>query len=137
VTVLVVDDDPIILESCRRVLEAEGFTVSLATSAAEGLEALEGRAFDLLLADIKMPEVDGLQLLALARKRHPRVPVLLMSGYPTSETVAATMEGGADGFLAKPFTPEELVSAVVRAARPSRESPGPAAEHPSSKPQKG
>ncbi len=121
-TVLVVDDDPIILESCRRVLEADGITVSLTASAAEGLEALEGHTYDLLLADVKMPEVDGLQLMALARKRHPRVPVLLMSGYPTSETVAATMEGGADGFLPKPFTPEELVSAVRRAASLS---PGP------------
>jgi DNA-binding NtrC family response regulator len=119
VNVLVVDDDPIILESCARVLEAEGFAVTLRASAAEGLEALEGKDYDLLIADVKMPEVDGLQLLALARKRHPRVPVLLISGYPTSETVAATMEGGAEGFLPKPFTPDELVSSVRRAARPS------------------
>jgi DNA-binding NtrC family response regulator len=120
--VLVVDDDPIVLESCRRVLEAEGFTVFLAASAAEGLEALEGQDYAVLVADVKMPEVDGLQLLALARKRHPRVPVLMMSGYPTSDTVAAAMETGADGFLPKPFTPEELVSAVRRAAGRSPES---------------
>lgn len=116
-TVLVVDDDPIVLESCERVLASEGFAVAVAASGAEGLEALEGGDFDLMLVDVKMPELDGLQLLALSRKRHPRIPILLMSGYPTSETVAATMESGADGFLPKPFTPEELVFAALRVVR--------------------
>jgi DNA-binding response OmpR family regulator len=123
VKVLVVDDDPIVLESCKRILQEEGIGVSLTASAAEGLEALEGQRYDLLIADVKMPEVDGLQLLALARKRHPRVPVLLMSGYPTGDTVAAVREGGADGFLPKPFTPEELLAGVRAAIDSSREPP--------------
>jgi DNA-binding response OmpR family regulator len=119
--VLVVDDDPIVIESCRRILEPEGFTVYPAASAAEGLEALEAREYDLMITDVKMPELDGFQLMALMRKRHPRVPIVVMSGYPTGDTVAATRESGARGFIPKPFTPDEFLAAVRAATGPPRQ----------------
>jgi DNA-binding NtrC family response regulator len=119
-TVLVVDDDPIVLASCRRILEAEGWFVQDAASVAEALAAMNGRDFDLLVVDVKMPEVDGLQLVARVRESRTPVPVIVMSGYPTSETVLASLEGGAYTFVPKPFTPDELLASVLLVAPAAR-----------------
>ncbi len=110
--VLVVDDDPIVLASCRRVLEAEGFTVATAASVKEGVAAAIEQGFGLVIADIKMPEVDGLELIRKVRGWRKPIPVIAMSGYPTSETVLSSLAGGAFVFLPKPFTPEELLAAL-------------------------
>jgi DNA-binding NtrC family response regulator len=116
--ILVVDDDPIVLASCRRVLEPEGYAVSAASSAAEAISALKERECQLLLLDVKMPEHDGFYLLGHVRKSWPRLPVVVMSGFPTSETMSASAEGGAISFIPKPFTPDELLQTVRRAVRP-------------------
>jgi DNA-binding NtrC family response regulator len=113
----VVDDDPVVRASCRRVLEEEGHQVRLCGSAAEALAEL-GRPvcqLHLLVVDVIMPELDGLYLIASARREHPGLPILVMSGYPTPETIASGELLGAAHFIAKPFTPEELSSAVARA----------------------
>jgi DNA-binding NtrC family response regulator len=111
-SVLVVDDDPIVLASCRRILEAEGIPLETASSVAEALQIMARRAFGLLIVDLKMPEQDGLQLLARVRETGVPVPVIVMSGYPTSDTVQSSLESGAYAFVAKPFTPEELLASV-------------------------
>jgi DNA-binding NtrC family response regulator len=116
--ILVVDDDPIVLASCRRVLEPEGYAVFSAASVAEAVLVLKERECQLLLLDVKMPEYDGFHLLRHVRERWPRLPVVVMSGFPTSETVSASAEGGAISFIPKPFTPDELLQAVRRAVRP-------------------
>ena len=117
--VLVVDDDPIVLASCRRVLEPEGFAVFTASSVPDAGAALKEREYGLLLVDIKMPEYDGYHLLRFVRKERPGLPVIVMSGFPTGEIVSASLAGGACSFVPKPFTPEELLQAVRRAIRPS------------------
>ena len=117
--ILVVDDDPIVLASCRRVLEPEGYAGFSAASVAEAVSALKERECQLLLLDVKMPEYDGFHLLGHVRERWPRLPVVVMSGFPTGEIVSASLAGGACSFVPKPFTPEELLQAVRRAIRPS------------------
>jgi DNA-binding response OmpR family regulator len=119
--VLIVDDDPIVLASCRRILEAEGFAVAAAASVAEALAAMNEREFDLLVVDVKMPERDGLQLVARVKESPVPVPVIVMSGYPTSETVLASLEGGAFAFIPKPFTPDEFLASVRIVAPAERE----------------
>jgi two-component system response regulator GlrR len=111
---LVVDDDPLILECCRRVLEAQGFGLAAASSVDEALAHLRDGRFDLLLTDAKMPGKDGLALVEMVRARWPGVRVLVMSGYPTAETVTSSRIAGAGVFLCKPFAPDELLDAVRR-----------------------
>ncbi len=111
--VLIVDDDPMVVESCRRILVAEGIELTVAGSADYAESILIAEApFDLMLTDIKMPKQDGFHLIARARAAHPDLRVLMMTGYLTPETVERGRQCGANGFIAKPFTPDELVTAV-------------------------
>jgi DNA-binding response OmpR family regulator len=112
VRVLVVDDDAIVLASCRRILEEEGFAVVTAASFSDAILATVEQGFDLIIVDVKMPEHDGLELLARVRRWRKPPPLIVMSGFPTSETVLASLEGGAFVFVPKPFTPDELMAAV-------------------------
>jgi DNA-binding response OmpR family regulator len=109
---LVVDDEGIVLESCRRVLEFEGYAVSLAKSADEALELIEKEDFLLLLMDLKMPVHDGIYLMRELKNRKKDMPIIVMSGYSTNETIAEAGMMGANFFLPKPFTPDELLSAI-------------------------
>ena len=113
--ILVADDDKVVLQSCKRVLEAEGHTVSLAVNASEALDIMSRRTPDLALVDVVMPQYNGTYLVGEIRDRWPDLPVLLMSGYPTPETVEGGMKAGATHFLAKPFMPDELMEAVQKA----------------------
>jgi DNA-binding NtrC family response regulator len=112
VRVLVVDDDHIVLASCRRVLEAAGFAVATAAGVTEAVVALVEQGFGLIVVDIKMPQLDGLQLIKKVRAWRTPIPVIAMSGYPTSEMVLSSLAGGAFAFLPKPFTPDELLAAL-------------------------
>jgi DNA-binding response OmpR family regulator len=112
VRVLVVDDDAIVLASCRRILEEEGFAVVTAASVSDAILAAVEQGFDLIIVDVKMPERDGLELLAHVRRWRKPPPFIVMSGFPTSETVLASLEGGAFVFVPKPFTPDELLASV-------------------------
>lgn len=114
INILVVDDDKIVLHSCKRILEEEGFSVSLVSSSKEGLEVLENETVDLLLVDVKMPEYDGIYLMSKAKEKRPDLPIVVMSGYPTPETISDGMSKGADNFIAKPFTPDELLTSVQK-----------------------
>ena len=110
--VLIVDDDAIVVRSCRRVLEAEGMEIHTANTVAQGVAMLTEADFDLMLTDIKMPGQDGFAMIARARQLRPDLPILMMSGYSTAETIANGRRLGADNHIAKPFTPEELLIAV-------------------------
>lgn len=114
VRALIVDDDPIVLDSCKRVFEAEGFEVCLAPSADKALEVMENNIFDILLIDVKMPERDGMYLMREVKKKWSEVPIVVMSGYPTPETIAEGFQLGAKKFIAKPFTPDELLEIILQ-----------------------
>lgn len=111
--ILVVDDDPIVLDSCTRVLKVEGFDVCSVPSTESALEAMKSDGFDLLLVDVKIPVHDGMYLIQEVKERWPKIPIVVMSGYPTSETISNGVKMGATNFIAKPFTPDELI-AIVR-----------------------
>jgi len=112
VRVLIVDDDPIVLASCRRILETKAFTVVTAASVSAAVEETVAQGFGLIIVDLKMPERDGLQLVQKAQTWGRPVPVIVMSGYPTSDTVLSSLASGAFAFLPKPFTPDELIAAL-------------------------
>ena len=122
VKTLIVDDDPIVLDSCKRVFEAEGFEVFVVPSADQALKAMENSIFDILLIDVKMPERDGMYLMRAVKKQWPEIPIVVMSGYPTPETIAEGLRLGAEEFIAKPFTPHELLE-IVRQVLQKRGKP--------------
>ena len=111
--ILVVDDENIVLDSCKRVLE-DCFEVILARSADAALEAIRREAIGMILLDIKMPDKDGMSLLREVKEKWPNIPVIIMSGYTTTETVEQVSRTEAATFIAKPFTPDELVEAVAK-----------------------
>jgi len=110
--ILVVDDDVIVIKSCRRILEAEGFEVTTVPSADEALEKIKIYDFDLLLVDVKMPKHDGIFLMREIKKNWPNIPIIIMSGYPTPETMADVLRLGAVQFIPKPFKPDELMKSI-------------------------
>ena len=110
--ILVVDDEDIVLDSCQAVLEEENFEVMLVSSADKALEAMKDGDITLLLIDVKMPKHDGMYLMSEIKRQWPHIPVIVMSGYYTTQTIKDAIKMGAATFIAKPFEPEELIKAV-------------------------
>jgi DNA-binding NtrC family response regulator len=113
--VLSVDDEAVVCESVRRVLGAEGYDVSIATSARQGLEMIKKESFDLLLLDIKMPEIGGIDFLRVVRDVSPETEVLIVTGYATIETAVEAIKLGAFDYLEKPVSPPQLLVSAARA----------------------
>jgi DNA-binding NtrC family response regulator len=114
--VLVVDDDDAVRETIAETLEEEGFGVATASGAESALAALARARPDVVLSDIRMPGMDGLELLDLLRARAPDVDVLLMTAYEDMPTVARAMRDGAFDFLVKPLRPDQLLEVLARVA---------------------
>ncbi len=115
--VLVVDDEARVRTACRRVLETEGYAISEAGDGAEGLDAIARERPDLVLVDLMMPTMTGLQLLAEARRSQPDLAFVVITGYATLGKAVEAMKEGADDFLAKPFKPRDLRLVVERALK--------------------
>lgn len=110
--ILVVDDEDIVLESCQAIFELEGFDVMLVPSADEAIKAMKNDNFALLLIDVKMPKRDGMYLMEKVKEKWPNIPIIVMSGYYTKETIKEAFKMGAANFIAKPFEPDELIKTV-------------------------
>ncbi len=113
--ILVVDDAPDTLEVLRRNLSSQGYEVYVASSVAEALKILESGAVDLIITDLKMPRVSGLDLIKHVRENLRDTEIMMMTGYASIEGAVEAVRSGAEDYLAKPFTEEELFSAVERA----------------------
>ena len=113
--VLAVDDEEVVCESIARVLRGEGYVVETTTSSRQGLDLLRRQPFDLLLLDIRMPEMDGIELLKAARDIAPETEVLIVTGYATIETAVEAIKLGAFDYLEKPVSPPQLLVATARA----------------------
>lgn len=118
--ILVVDDDPAILALCHRILSAEGYAVVEAKRGEEALAKLEAAGFDLLLTDIRLPGLNGLQIAERLRDRNLDITVVTMTGYSNMEMAIQALSLGVDEFLIKPFTLEGLRITVGRALEKSR-----------------
>lgn len=112
--VLVVDDSPDTLEVIQRNLEAQGYRVSTSPGAVDAIKILESALIDLVITDLKMPEVDGLSLIRHIQENFKETEVMMITGYPSIEGAVEAVKTGAEEYLAKPFTDEELLNAVGR-----------------------
>jgi DNA-binding NtrC family response regulator len=113
--ILVVDDEMIVCESCKRILEEDGYEVETALSGREAFDKMKESPFDIIITDLKMPEIDGMEVLRTFRKEYPDAIVIMITGFSTVETAVEAMKLGAFDYIPKPFTPDE-VSIVVKKA---------------------
>jgi DNA-binding NtrC family response regulator len=113
--VVIIDDDPITLKQLRRILENMGCRVSAFSTPQRVLQHLERAPCHLLISDVKMPAMSGMDLMAKVRGRFPAVEVILISGYASLDGAVAATKEGAFNYLAKPFTPEQLRQRVQEA----------------------
>jgi len=115
-TILAVDDEPVVLESIERHLRKEPYTLHTVKTARAAVSRLENTDIDIVLTDLMMPEIDGLELLKLIKGRTPEVPVIMITGYATINSALEATNLGAFDYIAKPFTKQELLSVIHRAA---------------------
>ncbi len=119
-TILVVDDEPIVLRSCERTLTPEGFNVIMTERAKEALEILKKDSIDLVITDLKMPEMDGVEFIRHVREIKPDIGVVVITGYPSQESLKETLSMKILDYLPKPFSPALLLDVTMRAIEASR-----------------
>ena len=123
--ILLIDDEAIALTNLTHVLQREGYTVSAHKDGKSGLAALRATDFDLVLTDLKMPGVDGMEVLREVRSRYPDVPVIMITGHASLDSAVEAMKAGAYHYLAKPFRlaeAREVVRAALELRRVKREN---------------
>jgi signal transduction histidine kinase len=118
--ILIVDDEALVLDSCRRVLVGAGYQVHTASDGAEAIRKLREDAYDLMLVDLKMPDMDGIEVLNRAKQKDPAMVVALITGYGTVETAVEAMKNGAYDYLSKPISAGSLEMLAKRALETAR-----------------
>ncbi|MBU2055846.1 MAG: sigma-54 dependent transcriptional regulator [Proteobacteria bacterium] len=112
---LVVDDEEVIREGMRRILSAEGYHVDTSASGRTAVEKIQEQDFDVVITDLKMPGMDGMEVLKTIKILQPEVPVVIITGYSTVDTAVEAMKNGAFDYIAKPFTSELIIDKVRKA----------------------
>ncbi len=117
--VLVVDDEPDIRTAVRMMLEKGGYSVLEAEDGERAIEAIntgQNRLMlDVIICDIRMPKIGGAEAIAYFQKEYPRVQLIVLTGFPDTETLASFMRSGIVDYLVKPVEPEKLIAAVEKA----------------------
>jgi signal transduction histidine kinase len=124
-TILFIDDEDIVLRSCRRIFAREGMEIDTAASGEEGLDRARRKTYDVVVTDLKMPGLGGIEVLKALRRERPETVVIVFTGYANVDTAREALKNGAFDYVPKPFTPEEIKD-VVRNAVQARRERGPA-----------
>lgn len=120
--VLIMEDEASVAKGLGMVLSEEGYKVDLAMNGRSALESFNQKIFDLLVADLRLPDIDGMEVIKQVKRRQPDTEVLVITGYSTVDTAIEAMKLGASDYLSKPFTEDEFLSAV-RGALVTKEFP--------------
>lgn len=115
ISILVADDEAVLRDVLIRILTKEGYTVETASDGEEALAKLRSKEFQLLICDVKMPRLNGFELLKAAKREFPDLGVIMMTAYGDSFTVKDALLAGADEYITKPFKPFEINLIVERA----------------------
>lgn len=118
--ILVVDDEKIIRDVLSDFLDLEGYKIHVSASAEEALTEISRQSFDLVITDLKMPGMSGIELLAQIQNSNPQTVVIIMTGFGTVETALSAMKKGAYDYVLKPFKVEEVVTVIERALSKQR-----------------
>ena len=116
IKLMVVDDEQVVLDSVAKILKKEGYEIVGISSAPEALSSIRSDPPDIILTDLMMPEIDGLQLMKEVAQIAPQIPMIMITGYATINTALQATELGAFDYVTKPFTRAELKAVVARAA---------------------
>jgi DNA-binding NtrC family response regulator len=114
--ILILDDETIVGERLKASLEKDGHSLEIFTSSVEALKSLKEKTFDIVVTDIRMDDVDGIEILEQARKKSLRTKVIMITGYATLEVARESLTKGAFDFIAKPFKIKEIKKAIEKAA---------------------
>lgn len=116
--ILVVDDEQVILDSVKKIIlkkrAEKEYVVDTAISATEALEQIQHRNYDLVITDIMMPELDGIDFLKYLKDNYPEIDVIMITGYPSIESTVKAIKLGAFDYIQKPFTIEELMGRIIK-----------------------
>jgi DNA-binding NtrC family response regulator len=120
IRILLIEDDLTLAKSFERVLISEGYQVDLSTRGDDGLRQAVGQPYDLVITDLKLPGLTGLEVIAQLHQTHPSLPLILMTAFGTTQTAIEATKFGACEYLVKPFEVAELLDLVVATVRNSR-----------------
>jgi len=112
---LVIDDEQIVLDSVSKILTDENYEVDVTLRGLEGLEWAIQKDYDIVLTDVRMPDIGGMKVLRDVKRAKPSLPVVIMTGYATVRSAVQAMKLGATDYLEKPFTPDQLLKADASA----------------------
>ena len=118
--ILIVDDELVVIKSAERVLKSEGYNVEGALGGREAIMKIGQENYDLVFTDLKMPEVDGITLIRWIKKTKPSVGIVIITGYPSQDTIKEALELGIIDYVPKPFTPSVLLDVTERAVEWAR-----------------
>ncbi len=113
--ILVVDDEEVVRGSCERLLSSEGYEVDMCGNPLEGLELAERKPYDVILVDLKMPEIDGMEFLRRVKGIRPDTEVVIMTGFAEISTAIEAIQLGAADYIPKPFSPDQLIVSIGKA----------------------
>ncbi len=112
---LVIDDEQVVLDSVRKILTDEDYKVDVSLSGREGLNQAIQKEYDIVLTDIRMPDIGGMRVLRDIKRANPSLPVVMITGYASVRSSVQAMKLGAADYIEKPFTPDQLIKAVSSA----------------------
>ena len=117
---LIIDDEKFVCEGCRLALKQNGHSVDVRMTGKEGVEALRAGDYEVILLDLRLPDMDGMEILRILTDQRPGECLIVITGYPSVKNAVEAMKLGAYDYLAKPFSDDELLLAVERAAEKRR-----------------
>ena len=113
--IMVVDDEPLVCKSLKRLLGKAGYDVEAFTDSRIAVEELNNKYFDIIITDLMMDNIDGLQLLAIVREKYPDIKVVIITGYIEKLTAEEASEKGAFAFVSKPFRIDDIKQIIRKA----------------------
>ena len=128
--ILIVDDEPIVGERLKGFIESDGHRVEAFDDPAEALKRLKAKDFDIVISDIRMGDIDGLQVMEKVFQKSGRIKVIMITGYATLELARESLTKGAFDFIAKPFKVKEVRKAIKKAVEDLEKNGRPAAKNP-------
>jgi len=121
-SILIVDDDRAILKSLGEILQLRGYNVDTAETGREAIEKSKSRFYNLMLLDIKLPDMEGTELLKAVDDTLPKMIKIMVTGYPALENAVESLNLGADAYLMKPIDPKELLEVVEKKLKEQEEA---------------
>jgi DNA-binding NtrC family response regulator len=121
VRILIVDDDENIRKVLQAILEEEGYIVEAVDTAKKGIERSEKSFYNVALIDIRLPDMEGIELLAKMRDTKPKMRKIIVTGYPTLQNAVAAVNKGADAYIMKPFDVEKILKTITEQLKKQKE----------------